>query len=106
MLYKLTYRTDPWYIILFYGATSILMALVTLAYAIKCEINFGKGLKPYVHWSLFGRKRSTASIITQQSMLLDDGETEYTGYTVDSDLQQAILKQNRESRDVYPPPPV
>lgn len=66
MLYKLTYRTDPWYIILFYGmyvnstthtlnlnqplsvgATSIFMAVVTLAYAIKCEINFGKGLKPY-----------------------------------------------------------
>ncbi|CAO3585800.1 unnamed protein product [Absidia cylindrospora] len=102
MLYVQTYDTAPWYIILFYGATSLFMAVVTLAYSIKCEMNFGKGLKPFVHWSLFGTNRPITSISTNQTLLLDDGDTYYTGYTVDTDLQQAILKQNRSSTNTYP----
>ncbi|KAI8086403.1 uncharacterized protein BX664DRAFT_335712 [Halteromyces radiatus] len=99
MLFQRTDPDDPWYIVLFYGSTSILMTIVTLVFAIKCQMNFGKGLKPYVHWSLFGKKRPVTTPITNQSILLDDADLEYTGYTVDSDLQQAILKQNRISRD-------
>ncbi|KAI8341128.1 hypothetical protein BC941DRAFT_415908 [Chlamydoabsidia padenii] len=66
MLYGLTYNTDPWFIVLFYGATSILMVIVTLVFAIKCEMNFGKGLKP------FGKsgKKKTYWIMQQKKKLI------------------------------------
>ncbi|KAI8344353.1 hypothetical protein BC941DRAFT_408430 [Chlamydoabsidia padenii] len=103
MLYKHTFNTDPWFIIFFYASTSILMAIVTLAFSVKCELNFGKGLKPFVHWNLFGKSRPVTSVSTNQNMLLDDSDIEYTGYTVDQDLRQAILKQNRSSSGLPPP---
>jgi membrane-associated HD superfamily phosphohydrolase len=64
MLYSHTFNTDPWYIIFFYGkilafvlhiaihthsiaSTSTFMTVVTIVFALKCESNFNKGLKPF-----------------------------------------------------------
>ncbi|ORZ13236.1 hypothetical protein BCR42DRAFT_419472 [Absidia repens] len=104
MMSQHTDMSEPWYIILFYASTAILMTIFTLAFAIKCEINFGRGLKSFVHWSLFGKQRPVTSISTTQNTLLDDSDIEYTGYTVSTDLQQAILKQNRSSTDMHSTP--
>ncbi|SAL97889.1 hypothetical protein [Absidia glauca] len=103
MLYNHTFNTDPWYIIFFYASTSTFMTVVTIVFALKCESNFNKGLKPFVHWNLFGKSRPMTTVSTTQNMLLDDSDVEYTGYTVDQDLCQAILKQNRSSTGLPSP---
>ncbi|KAL9556755.1 hypothetical protein MBANPS3_001736 [Mucor bainieri] len=49
---------DLWFTGIIYEFASIICIIVTVYLAIKCQINFGKGLKPYVYWVPFqGTKR-------------------------------------------------
>ncbi|KAK4515744.1 uncharacterized protein ATC70_010697 [Mucor velutinosus] len=49
---------DLWFTGIVYEFASIICIITTIYLAIKCQINFGKGLKPYVFWIPFqGTKR-------------------------------------------------
>ncbi|OAD03702.1 hypothetical protein MUCCIDRAFT_163257 [Mucor lusitanicus CBS 277.49] len=49
---------DLWFTGIIYEFASIICIIITVYLAIKCQINFGKGLKPYVFWVPFqGTKR-------------------------------------------------
>lgn len=49
---------DLWFAGIVYGLASVACVFVTIFLAVRCQINFGKGLKPYVEWVPFKEKKN------------------------------------------------
>ncbi|KAJ8659477.1 hypothetical protein O0I10_004842 [Lichtheimia ornata] len=53
VLVTITDVVDPWYTLEIYASASIVIVVCTLYIAVRCQIRFGQGLKPYVQWQLW-----------------------------------------------------
>ncbi|KAI9300795.1 hypothetical protein BJ944DRAFT_272469 [Cunninghamella echinulata] len=96
ILIKSVVVSDPWFFVLFYGFTSILVAILTIVLSIRCLLNFGKGLKQHVRWSLFG-SLNTDLTTEVRTVMLDEDEEDYDNYKTDPELKRAILNEHRLS---------
>ncbi|ORX46108.1 hypothetical protein DM01DRAFT_1377835 [Hesseltinella vesiculosa] len=93
---------DPWYFFILYETGSVLLTVVSIALAIKCLLNFSKGLKSHVQWSLV-----TGTIIDDglnkplddESLLLDVEEYSDTLEDRQHSLLKAIHRQHQLSRN-------
>ncbi|KAL1926071.1 hypothetical protein VTP01DRAFT_6108 [Rhizomucor pusillus] len=53
VLVSLTIPHDVWYTMTIYACASMVVSVFTLFMAVRCQINFGRGLKGYVQWRPF-----------------------------------------------------
>ncbi|CAO3629388.1 unnamed protein product [Cunninghamella blakesleeana] len=98
ILIKSVQVEDPWFFVLFYGFTGMFMGFLTIVLAIRCLLNFGKGLKKHVRWSLFG-SLNTDLPTEVRTVILDEDEDDYDNYTTDPELKRAILNEHRLSTE-------
>ncbi|CAO3642408.1 unnamed protein product [Mucor hiemalis] len=86
---------DLWFAGIVYGLASVACVVATVFLAVRCQINFGKGLKPYVEWIPFkGKKDNEADGMNQTTKAGLLGEKSGEAQPIDDDDDEYLTAQD------------